>query len=416
MFNYLLRRLFGSILIIIGVVIITFVMFRVAAGDPAAALLGKNPAPAEVESLRRELGGDLPLFYGHWRTSEVFNLAASERNPVVARPAERWSLKRNFEVPEAVRLTLEGSGVWRCGERRIDLGRGGRQAWIVPPESAVIELEAESAGEIRQLRCQRFQKSGFNSQLFAALRELCSFSAEFPYIKLLDFGKTITTREPIKDILRRGVGASLLLMGAIFIGELLLGITLALIATAHKDHWLDRLLMILSVGMMSVSYLVLIIAGQWFLGYRFNLFPVWGYNGAVSLVLPVIIGIASGLGGSVRFYRTVFVNELNKEYLRTAKGKGCSNRVLFSRHLLANAATPIITHASGILPFLFTGSLLLESFFGIPGLGYAGIDALNNSDLPLLKAITILNALLFVAINLLCDIVCATVDPRIRLA
>jgi peptide/nickel transport system permease protein len=133
------------------------------------------------------------------------------------------------------------------------------------------------------------------------------------------------------------------------------------------------------------------------------------------LILPVLLGVVSGLGGGVRFYRTIFVNELKSEYLRTAAAKGCSSWKVYGKHLLRNALVPIIARASASLPFIFTGSLLLESFFGIPGLGYASIDALNNSDLALLKALTIVNALLFVVINLLADLLCAWADPRIRL-
>ena len=117
----------------------------------------------------------------------------------------------------------------------------------------------------------------------------------------------------------------------------------------------------------------------------------------------------------MRFYRTVFVNELNREYLRTALAKGCAPFAVYARHLLRNTALPIISRAATVLPFLFTGSLLLETFFGIPGLGYAGIDALNNSDLQLLKALVIMSALLFVGINLLTDIAYAWADPRVRL-
>ncbi|MPN45718.1 Glutathione transport system permease protein GsiC [bioreactor metagenome] len=128
-----------------------------------------------------------------------------------------------------------------------------------------------------------------------------------------------------------------------------------------------------------------------------------------------MIGILCGLGGGVRFYRSVFVNELGKEYLRTARAKGCAPASIYGKHLLRNAMIPIITRAGSVLPFLFTGSLLLESFFGIPGLGYAGLDALYNGDLQLLKALVVVSALLFVVINLATDIAYAWVDPRIRL-
>ena len=175
------------------------------------------------------------------------------------------------------------------------------------------------------------------------------------------------------------------------------------------------MLVFLSVIGMSVSYLVFIIGAQWFLGYYLELFPLWGYDSVVNLGLPVIVGILSGIGSNVRFYRTVFVDELRKEYLRTAVAKGVHPFKVYGVHLLRNAALQIITRTGSTLPFLFTGSLLLESFFGIPGLGFAGVEALYNSDLQLLKAIVLLSALLFVFINLLTDLAYAWADPRIRL-
>jgi len=165
---------------------------------------------------------------------------------------------------------------------------------------------------------------------------------------------------------------------------------------------------------MSISYLALIIFGQWFLAYYLNLFPVWGWGTPRHLLLPVVIGIISGTGSGVRFYRTVFLDEMNKEYLRTAVAKGASPFAVYFKHLLKNAMIPIITRASTVLPFLFTGSLLLETFFGIPGLGYEGVNALNDADLQMLKALVILSAFLFVGINLITDLLYAWVDPRVR--
>jgi peptide/nickel transport system permease protein len=165
---------------------------------------------------------------------------------------------------------------------------------------------------------------------------------------------------------------------------------------------------------MSISYLALIIFGQWFLAYYLNWFPVWGWGDVRYLLLPVAIGILSGTGGGVRFYRTVFLDEMNREYLRTATAKGLPPVKVYFKHLLKNALIPVITRASTVLPFLFTGSLLLETFFGIPGLGYEGVNALNDADLQMLKALVILSAFLFVGINLLTDLAYAWADPRIR--
>ena len=128
-----------------------------------------------------------------------------------------------------------------------------------------------------------------------------------------------------------------------------------------------------------------------------------------------MIGIICGTGSNIRFFRTVFADELQKEYLRTALAKGVAPVKVYSSHLLKNAAVQIITRIGAGLPFLFTGSLLLESFFGIPGLGFAGMEALMNADIQLLKALVLLSAILFVIMNLLTDIAYAWADPRIKL-
>ena len=215
--------------------------------------------------------------------------------------------------------------------------------------------------------------------------------------------------------MKRGIGPSLALMLPIFAGEIFFGIVLALLATAFSGTAVDRLLLLAAVCTMSVSYLAAIIFGQWFWGYYLNIFPVWGYGAAVNFALPVVIGIICGVGGNIRFFRTVFVDELRKEYLRTARAKGAAPGRIYGSHLLRNAMVQIITKIGTGLPFLFTGSLLLESFFGIPGLGFAGMEALYNSDIQMLKALVLLSSIIFVFMNLLTDIAYAWADPRIKL-
>jgi len=420
MLNYIIKRFLYSILIIAGVVLLTFGLFRVAAGDPAAAVLGKNPSPREVEDLRSDLGADLPLIYGNWRKTEAFSSAdfSNTNKSLGVKKSPKTSFvdgflslnggnvefKRNFEIDEIlecrVKFRLNGEA-WKI--RKIN----------IPPEQKSLVISGNL--KIASVDFFRKQKSPFNSQLIRSVQEIISFTSTFPYITFLNFGRTVVTREPIRHILWRGVGPSLCLMIPIFLGEIIIGICLALLATAYKGRWPDRALMLLSISTMSISYLVFIILGQWFLAYSLNWFPVWGWGSLINIALPLIIGIASGLGGSVRFYRTVFVNELNREYLRTAAAKGCSPFTVYTKHLLRNSAIPIITHATAALPFLFTGSLLLETFFGIPGLGYLGVEALNNSDLQLLKALVIISAILFVTMNTVADIAYAWADPRIRL-
>ena len=427
MLRFILRRTAYSLLILLGVLILTFVLFRMAAGDPVATLLGKNPKPEEVERLRQSLGSDRPMFYGKWRKTEAYTNVSflggrSEFNAVtcsgsVTPGKEGLQLgqggtvvfQQNF-VPDGekclVRVEAEGrysvNGAACEGDSETEVASGTEQ----------IELTGDAV--IKKVEFSRESEDPFDSQLLASLKEIVTFKSEAPYVEFFNFGRTLTTREPIREKLWNGMFPSLMLMLPIFFGELLLGIILAMIACVWRGTWIDRVIVVLSVAGMSISYLALIIAGQWLLGYYWNWFPVWGWGSAKYLVLPIIIGIISGTGSGVRFYRTVFLNEINREYLRTAVAKGASPVVVYGKHLLRNSMIPIITRASGILPFLFTGSLLLESFFGIPGLGSAGINALHDADLQMLKALVILSSFLFVVINLLTDIAYAYVDPRMR--
>lgn len=427
---------------ILGVLLLTFLLFRIAAGDPARAVLGKNPSPKEVEDMRLSLSSSKPLFWGYWRKTEIFSSANFAESGLargvtlegdVALVDDGAAMKsggtvlfnRNFDDPTAnVRMDITFTGritISAIDESGKEIFRENRESpsmetvYLEPPPGtppAKLEVSSQSNTLLKSVSFQRRQASPFDSQFVASAAELVSFSKVFPYVSFMNFGRTLITREPVSRVLWRGVGPSLSLMIPVFIGELLLGVSLALIATAFRNQWPDKLILLFSIAGMSVSYVVLLILGQWFLGYYFNWFPVWGYGSIKYLALPVFIGVVSGLGGGVRFYRTIFIDELGREYLRTAEAKGCGTFRIYFHHLLRNAAVPLITRVSTILPFLFTGSLLLESFFGIPGLGYAGINALRNSDLQMIKALVILTAMIFVAMNLLADIVYAWADPR----
>ena len=427
MLRFILKRTAYSLLILLGVLILTFVLFRMAAGDPVATLLGKNPKPEEVEQLRQSLGSDRPMFYGKWRKTEAYTNVSftggrSEFNAVryggnTAAHKTGMILKDDGEIIFRQNFTPDGR---RC---LVQIEAEGQYTVNGTPCDGNSETEIDAAtgtvcirgnATVKKVNFCRESDDPFDSQLLASLKEIVTFKSTAPYVEFFNFGRTLTTREPIREKLWSGMLPSLMLMLPIFFGELLFGIILAMIACVWRGTWIDRVIVVLSVAGMSISYLALIIAGQWLLGYYWNWFPVWGWGSAKYLVLPVIIGIISGTGSGVRFYRTVFLNEINREYLRTAVAKGASPVMVYGKHLLRNSMIPIITRASGILPFLFTGSLLLESFFGIPGLGSAGINALHDADLQMLKALVILSSFLFVVINLLTDIAYAYVDPRMR--
>ena len=171
--------------------------------------------------------------------------------------------------------------------------------------------------------------------------------------------------------------------------------------------------------MMSVSALFYIIGGQFVFGKMLKLFPISGYDtglhAAKFVVLPVIIAVIGSLGGSVRFYRTVFLEELGKDYIRTARAKGLPESTVLFKHALKNAMIPILTNVVVSIPFLFYGSLIMESFFAIPGLGSFTIDAIHSQDFAIVRSMVYLGSLLYIAGLILTDISYTLVDPRIRL-
>ena len=230
-----------------------------------------------------------------------------------------------------------------------------------------------------------------------------------------DFGYSLENQEPVLDVLKRGVGPSLSLTVPILLGGVIIALMLALLAAATRGGWVDRAVLLVSAILMSVNYVVWVLAGQFFLSYKAGLFPVWGYENAFYLVLPVLIGIFSSLGTDVRFFRTAILDEVYKPYVLTARAKGLSGWTIMTRHVLRNALIPIVTYVSLSIPYLFTGSLLLESFFGIPGLGSVSINAIHSADMAVVRAVVVLGSLLYQFVNLLTDILYAVLDPRVRI-
>ena len=249
-------------------------------------------------------------------------------------------------------------------------------------------------------------KGLFDSQFFDFIGGLCKG----------DFGYSIENREPVVDVLKRGVGPSLSLTVPILVGGVIVALMLAMLAAATRGGLVDRAVLLGSAVLMSVNYVVWVLAGQFFLSYKAGLFPVWGYESAFYLVLPVMLGVLSSLGPDVRFFRTAILDEVYKPYVLTARAKGLSRTVIMTRHVLRNALIPIVTYVSLSIPYLFTGSLLLESFFGIPGLGSVSINAIHSADMAVVRAIVVLGALLYQFVNLATDLLYAALDPRVRMA
>lgn len=259
------------------------------------------------------------------------------------------------------------------------------------------------------------EEYGLNKPLFFSWDS--QFIDHFKSALTFDFGRA-RDREAVIDKIKRGMWPSLALMIPMFFGILLISVSLSLVIAFVRGSAWDVFAVIICIIGMSVPYLSFIIFGQYFLAYKLGIFPVF-FSPDLSMpqyvVLPILIGIVTGLGGNVRFYRTVMLDEMRSDYVRTAFAKGVSTSGVLFKHVLKNAMIPIITRVVLAIPFLFLGSLLLERFFGIPGLGYLMIEAIGSRDYFVINAMTFISAILFVIFNLLTDICYALVDPRVSL-
>lgn len=254
------------------------------------------------------------------------------------------------------------------------------------------------------------------------------------YVSLLgsiftfDFSREIWL-EPgvtVGEKLRDSVPVSLALTLPALCLTTVLSITIAMVSAFNRGRWLDRTLVFFAVLGMSISFLVYIIFGQYFGAFKLQqlvghpVFSIHGYesgiqNWAFYLLLPVLISVTVAMGYDTRFYRAVMVEETEADYITTARAKGASQIKIMFVHMLRNAMIPIITRIMITLPFLVTGSILLEQFFGIPGMGYTLLTAIQNGDFPVVEVFTAIFAGLFIVSLIATDILYALFDPRVRL-
>ena len=235
---------------------------------------------------------------------------------------------------------------------------------------------------------------------------------------VFDFGRSDSGRDIGFDISQRMWPSLAIAVPQLIIG-LLVTISLALLIAFFRGTYIDYWAVVICVALMSISGLFYIIGGQFIMGKILRVVPISGFEegifGIKFLVLPVLIGIVGGIGSSTRWYRTIFLEEINKDYVRTARAKGISEQMVLFKHVLRNAMIPILTGVVVILPLLFMGSLITESFFGIPGLGSYTIDAINRQDFSIVRSMVFLGAVLYIIGLLLTDISYTIVDPRVRL-
>lgn len=233
-----------------------------------------------------------------------------------------------------------------------------------------------------------------------------------------EFGRSDDGRDIGHDIRQRMFPSLAIALPVLLVG-LLINITLSMLLAFFRATYIDLGGVVLGVVMMSISSLFYIIGGQFLMGKLWHLVPIsgydWGADAIKFLLLPIIVGIIGGIGSGSRWYRTIFLEEINRDYVRTARAKGLSELKVLFKHVLKNAMVPILTGVVVLIPLLFMGSLITEAFFGIPGLGSYTIDAINHQDFAIVRAMVFLGSVLYIIGLILTDISYTLVDPRIRM-
>jgi len=292
-----------------------------------------------------------------------------------------------------------------------------------PDQMARVQLGDKHVTQeaVEQWKAQR----GYDKPLFinsnegqSALTDTIFFEKSLSLF-VFDFGKSDEGRAIGADIQQR-MWPSLALALPTFIVGISVNIIFALFIIMFRASVFDTAAMVFCVALMSISGVFYIFAGQFFFAKMWHLVPISGYLPGIDawkfLILPVVIGVVSGIGGGTRLYRSLFLEEASKDYVRTARAKGVSELTVLFRHILPNGLIPILTSVVVVIPSLFMGSLLMESFFGIPGLGSYTLDAIQAQDFAVVRSMVFLGSVLYIVGLILTDISYTLVDPRVRLS
>ncbi|BBB66136.1 ABC transporter permease [Undibacterium sp. YM2] len=283
--------------------------------------------------------------------------------------------------------------------------------WVGGDPAYILAGKMSNAEQIANIRTQLGIDQPYYVQLWIFVKQIATFN----------FGNSWSTGEAVSSIIGTRLGPSLTVLIPLTIIETIIAIALALAIAFKRGSLTDRGVMIACTVGMSVSILVYIIVGQYFFAYKLGMFPVqgWGNHFAENLfkysALPILIALAVGVAPNLRLFRTFVLDEVNQDYVRTARAKGVSESRVKWVHVLRNASIPIITHVMSNLPALLIGAFLIERFFSIPGIGREVILAVERSDFPVIKAITVYVAAATMFFNLLTDLLYQAVDPRVQL-
>ena len=281
--------------------------------------------------------------------------------------------------------------------------------WVGGDPAQVLAGKISNPDQIANIRKQLGVDEPYWVQLWVFIKQVFTF----------DFGRSWSTNEQVSHILLTRVGPTLTIMLPVVFIETVLAVLFAIMVAYVRGTVTDRAIMIVCTVAMSISFLVYIIFFQWLFGFILGWFPVQGWsesfwkNLATYAPLPIMLAVFVSLAPSLRLYRSFFLDEISQDYVRTARAKGVPEKKVMLKHVLRNAMIPILTNVGISLPGVFVGSFLLEVFFSIPGLGREIITAVNRSDFPVIKAVTVYLAVITMVINLLVDVMYKWVDPRV---
>jgi len=283
--------------------------------------------------------------------------------------------------------------------------------WVGGDPAYILAGKMSSPEQIENIRKQLGVDQPYYVQLWIFIKQILTF----------DYGASWSTGEPVSQIILTRLGPSLTLLIPLTILQTVISIILALAVASVRGSLTDRMVMMLCTIGMSISILVYIIVFQYVLAYQLSWFPVQGWSDQFSQnlfqysLLPILIMLVVSIAPTLRLYRSFVLDEINQDYVRTARAKGVGESRVLSVHVLRNASIPIVTEVMASLPALLIGAFLIERFFGIPGIGREIIIAVERSDFPVIKAITVYIAVLTMIFNLIADLIYKLLDPRVQL-
>ncbi len=283
--------------------------------------------------------------------------------------------------------------------------------WVGGDPAYILAGKMANPEQIENIRQQLGVDQPYYVQLWIFIKQIVTF----------DYGYSWSTGESVSDIILTRLGPSLTIMIPLVILQTVISIILALAIASVRGSLTDRMVMMLCTVAMAISILVYIIVFQYGLAYKLGWFPVQGWSDSFSenlfkySLLPILIMLVVSIAPTLRLYRSFVLDEVNQDYVRTARAKGASEGRILGIHVLRNASIPIITDVMSSLPALLIGAFLIERFFGIPGIGREVIIAVERSDFPVIKAITVYVAAATMIFNLVADLIYKVVDPRVQL-